>query len=231
MAMPVPTPCTVVPATTSTTWTMPATPIENAGEGTDTVYSTAHLRLGAEVEILVLQGSADLQGFGNSLSNAIYGNSGSNILDGDIGGDSMYGGAGNDTYYVDNAGDMVVENLDEGFDTVFSTASMMLSANMENLVLQGSADSQGYGNSMSNSLYGNSGSNILDGGIGGDSMYGGLGNAHDYVDHAMDVVLENSGEGTDAVFSTVSLSTTPANVAPLLLHEGTRKLYGNGNGT
>src|SRR5262245_16571954 len=227
MAMPVPTPCTVVPATTSTTWTMPATPIENAGEGTDTVYSTAHLRLGAEVEILVLQGSADLQGFGNSLSNAIYGNSGSNILDGDIGGDSMYGGAGNDTYYVDNAGDLVVENLNEGFDTVFSTASMMLSANVETLVLQGSADSQAYGNSLSNSLYGNSGSNILDGGIGGDSMYGGLGNDNYYVDNAGDVVIENAAEGTDAVFSMIDYALT-ANVETLVL-QGSADLQGYGN--
>ena len=31
--------------------------------------------------------SADLQGYGNSLSNAIYGNSGNNILDGGAGAD------------------------------------------------------------------------------------------------------------------------------------------------
>ena len=54
---------------------------------------------------LVLQGGADLQGFGNSAANAIFGNTGSNILDGGAGADSMTGGAGNDAYIVDNIGD------------------------------------------------------------------------------------------------------------------------------
>ena len=50
--------------------------IENAGEGIDTVYATAHFRLSPHVENLVLQGSADLQAYGNGASNAIYGNAG-----------------------------------------------------------------------------------------------------------------------------------------------------------
>ena len=62
----------------------------------------------------------------------------------------MFGGAGNDVYFVDNAGDQVVENPGEGFDAVFSTAHFRLAANVEALVLQGSADLQGYGNSDAN---------------------------------------------------------------------------------
>ena len=169
--------------------------IENANEGTDTVYSTAHFRLSANVENLVLQGTADLQGFGNSLSNAIYGNGGSNILDGDIGADLMVGGAGNDTYYVDNAGDAIIENANEGTDTVYSTAHLRLTANVENLVLQGSADLQGYGNSLTNAIYGNAGNNLLDGDAGADSMYGGAGNDTYYVDNIADVVVENAQRG------------------------------------
>ena len=57
------------------------------------------------METLILHGTADLQGFGNGLDNAIFGNSGNNQLDGGAGGDSMYGGAGNDVYFVDNVGD------------------------------------------------------------------------------------------------------------------------------
>ena len=50
-------------------------------------------RLSDDVENLVLRGSADLQGYGNSLSNALYGNSGNNILNGDAGAPTSCSGA------------------------------------------------------------------------------------------------------------------------------------------
>ena len=82
---------------TSTSSTMAAIwSIENRNEGNDTVFSTAHLRLSANVENLVLQGNADLQGFGNALANAMFGNAGNNLIDGGAGADAMSGGAGND---------------------------------------------------------------------------------------------------------------------------------------
>ena len=94
------------------------------------------------------QGGADLQGYGNTLANTLIGNSGNNLLNGGIGADGMQGGAGNDTYFVDNVGDGVVEGAGAGNDTVFSTVNFTLSANVETLILQGSADLQGYGNSL-----------------------------------------------------------------------------------
>jgi endoglucanase len=201
--------------------------IENASEGSDTVYATVHFRLPTNVENLVLQGSADLQGYGNSLSNAIYGNSGSNLIDGDAGADGMFGGAGNDVYYVDNAGDAAVENPGEGNDAVFSTAHFRLAANVETLVLQGGADLQGYGNSLVNLIYGNSGNNLLDGDAGADAMFGGAGNDVYYVDNGGDAVVENPGEGNDAVFSTAHLRLA-ANVEILVL-QGSADLQGYGN--
>ena len=92
--------------------------------------------------------------------NALYGNAGNNLLDGGAGADAMSGGAGNDIYFVDNAGDSVFENAGEGTDVVFSSAHFGLSANVETLVLQGSADLQGYGNSEANTLYGNTGKQL-----------------------------------------------------------------------
>ena len=121
--------------------------IENPGEGNDTVFSTAHFRLSADIDNLVLVGSTGLQGYGNSLVNLIYGTTGDDILDGAGGADVMIGGAGNDAYIVDNASDFVFENPGEGADTVYSTAHFRLAADLEYLVLQGSADLQGYGNS------------------------------------------------------------------------------------
>ena len=60
--------------------------VENALEGNDTVFTLVNFGLGANVETLVLQGGADLQGFGNNLANTLFGNGGNNLLDGGIGG-------------------------------------------------------------------------------------------------------------------------------------------------
>jgi Ca2+-binding RTX toxin-like protein len=138
------------------------------------------------VETLVLQGSADLQGYGNGLDNALYGNAGNNLLDGRVGADTMVGGLGNDVYFVDNAGDAVFENFDEGADAVFSTVSYALSANVETLVLQGAGNLDGTGNGLANNIYGNSGDNQIDGGAGADMLTGNAGN---------DIFVFHMGEG------------------------------------
>ena len=48
----------------------------------------------------------------------------------------MLGGAGNDTYNVDKVGDVVTEALNNGIDTVQTTDSYTLGANVENLTLR-----------------------------------------------------------------------------------------------
>src|SRR5262245_42755616 len=150
---------------------------EGVGQGNDAVFSTAHFALSANVETLVLQGSADLQGYGNGLDNALYGNTGNNLLDGRAGADTMVGGAGNDVYIVDNVSDVVFENAGEGdADAVFSTVSYALSANVEILVLQGAGNLDGTGNGLTNSIVGNSGDNRLDGQGGADALTGNAGN-------------------------------------------------------
>jgi Ca2+-binding RTX toxin-like protein len=201
---------------------------ENANAGNDTVYASIDYTLTADVEYLVLQGSA-LSGSGNSLSNSISGNAGNNILDGKAGIDSMYGGAGNDTYFADNAGDVVIENPGEGIDLVFASTHYALTANVENLSLQGDATTplQGYGNDLVNFLTGSDGVNLLNGLGGADRMAGGLGNDVYFVDDVGDQVIENPGGGTDAIFSTVSRNLEP-NVETLVL-QGTGDLFGDGN--
>ena len=57
----------------------------------------------------------------------------------------MTGGDGNDTYVVDNVGDTVTELAGEGFDTVRSSISYTLGADVERLVLTDSA-ANGTGN-------------------------------------------------------------------------------------
>jgi Ca2+-binding RTX toxin-like protein len=200
---------------------------ENAGEGNDTVYTLVDFALAANVDNLILQGSADLQGYGNNLVNALYGNSGNNILNGNGGADVMLGGTGNDAYFVDDGNDVVSENAGEGNDTVYTLVDFALAANVDNLILQGSADLQGYGNNLVNALYGNSGNNILNGNGGADVMLGGAGNDAYFVDDGFDQVMENAGEGNDTIYAAVHF-ILPANVDNLV-QQGSFDLGGTGD--
>jgi hypothetical protein len=151
--------------------------IENAHEGTDTVFSRASTyALAANVENLILTGTSAINGSGNSLNNQLTGNNANNVLSGGSGIDTMTGGLGNDSYMVSDTGDVVIENLNEGIDTVYSRASTYtLATNVENLILTGNAAINGGGNALNNQLTGNSANNVLRGGLGEDILIGGLG--------------------------------------------------------
>ena len=190
--------------------------VENAGEGTDTIYAYVSYTLPANVERLEMQGSAAV-GVGNALANTIIGTSGANTLVGGAGNDTLIGGAGNDAYEVTEAGDVVIENPGEGTDTVYSYInSYTLTANVERLELQGSAV-VGSGNGLDNTIVGTSGANTLIGGAGADTLIGGAGDDAYEVTEAADVVVENAGEGNDTVYSYIGSYTLPANVERLEL--------------
>ena len=64
-------------------------------------------------------------------SETLLGGVGNDVLNGAAGDDTMIGGVGNDAYVVDNAVDQVIENANEGSDTVFSSINFALAANVE----------------------------------------------------------------------------------------------------
>ncbi|MBC2732440.1 S8 family serine peptidase [Thiobacillus sp.] len=208
---------------------------ENANEGSDTVESAVSWTLGDNVENLTLTGTTAINGTGNVLANTLRGNSGDNVLDGATGADTMIGGLGNDTYYVENVGDVVTENANEGIDTVYSNYSRTLDANVENGVLYGDAailtgnalDNTLIGNAANNTLIGGDGADQLDGGAGNDTLQGGLGDDIYFVDTSADVVTENTGQGYDTVVSSVT-RTLESNVENLVL-TGTAAINGTGN--
>jgi Ca2+-binding RTX toxin-like protein len=168
---------------------------ENAPDGDDIIYSTASsFTMGANVETLVLLGGA-VGGTGNAQDNDLVGNSADNVLSGGAGNDVlmggqgydlMTGGTGDDTYYVnrgDGAGigrlapfeDQVVEAVNAGTDTVYSSMyTYSLDANVENLVLEGMGR-KGFGNALNNAMTGDDLNNTLDGGAGNDTLNGGTG--------------------------------------------------------
>jgi Ca2+-binding RTX toxin-like protein len=148
---------------------------------------------------------------------------------------------------VNTLGEQVTERANEGTDTVISSVSYVLPANVENLTLNGTAAINGTGNALNNTIIGNAannalnggagadrmiggaGNDILNGGTGADRMIGGSGNDTYYVDHIGDAVFETSTlpSGIDRVISFIN-HTLRANVENLTL-SGTAAINGTGN--
>lgn len=152
----------------------------------------------------------------------IYGFGGNDILDPSFGvfngsgSDYLAGGAGDDIYY--DYYDTIVENPDEGIDTIYSIRSnITLEPNIENLFLWTIPDNPNatrvaYGNELNNVitgdtgndyLYGGAGDDVLEGGQGVDVLYGGTGN---------DIYVFGRGQGNDAASEFGGTSTDTESV-------------------
>lgn len=220
---------------------------EAAGAGNDTVYTSENFSLfGRAIENLILTGSDIINGTGNSSANTITGNSNNNSLSGESGADTlnggggddrldggngadiMAGGIGDDIYIVDNFSDSTSENAGEGTDTVITTKSWTLSADIEILQLNGSDNINATGNDLNNTLVGNSGNNVLDGGAGADVMTGHKGDDVYIVDNAGDTVVEAIGDGTDLVKSSVGFGLSGQHIENLTL-TGADNINATGN--
>jgi Ca2+-binding RTX toxin-like protein len=162
----------------------------------------------------LLQGLAgDDSLFGGNGNDDLLGGAGNDYLDGGTGVDRLEGSAGNDTYITDDARDVVVEAAGAGTDAVQTTASYVLSANIENLFLMDGAGAiGGTGNALDNYLSGNGANNVLNGMGGSDTMVaaggddlliGGTGDDKYVFDAASgSSVIDNTGGGDDGVFFT-----------------------------
>jgi hypothetical protein len=223
---------------------------EAGNAGFDTVYSAASyvLTSGQSIEklaVLSAGGAEAINLTGNDLAQAIYGNVGDNVLDGKAGADSLYGYAGNDTYYLDDAGDLVFEAANSGFDTVLTNTTYQLGAgqSIERLVTTSPTSTGGIkltGNELDQQIVGNAGANVIDGKAGNDILTGGAGadtfvfdtalSAATNVDTIADfVVVDDTIRLENDVFTTVgksgALSAAAFNIGPAAGDADDRIIY------
>ncbi|HLP81106.1 MAG TPA: putative Ig domain-containing protein [Nitrosomonas sp.] len=200
---------------------------EKFNAGIDTVRSSVTYVLPGQVENLILMGTANINGTGNILANRLIGNAANNTLNGGVGADTAMGGLGNDIYFIDNANDLVAENINEGIDKINSGVTLILPENIEDLTLITTAAINGTGNDSANILQGNSAANVLNGGAGADTLRGGAGDDTYIVDNAGDIVTEALNAGIDTVNSNLT-HTLKSNIEHLIL-SGTAAINGTGN--
>ncbi len=216
---------------------------DNSHTGSDALGFAIHSRIfDARIAGITLDGDANnndyqgssftdtIKGFnGNDRINGgggidfLFGGIGNDTLNGESGNDQLDGGAGGDIYYVDSAADVVIEAPGGGTDSIFSTVSYSIAANVERLYLLGAGNLNATGrNAQNDILVGNTGNNSMNGLTGYDVMRGGTGNDTYHVDHVSDTTDEvNSGGGAaDYVFASVSFTAA----------SGIERLYLTGSG-
>jgi serralysin len=129
---------------------------------------------------------------GSLQNDLLTGNNGINVFEGHEGNDIMRGYGGDDYYFIGEAGDVVIEDADGGYDTVIlgrytplpiaglpgTVTSYTLPDNFERLMGAYTLREQGYdltGNALDNEIVGSLGGDQLDGGDGRDVLTGGNG--------------------------------------------------------
>lgn len=214
--------------------------------GVDTLYFTGdgHIDLPTSIENFVYSGFGSVDVTGNDTSNAIVGGNqgdtlsggggddvlvgwtgddalvggdGNDRLYGGPGADTMTGGKGDDFYRVEDAGDVVIELTDQGYDRItasignfsvqiddpthpglkLSFSGYALDAAVESLSLTGNSGLDAAGNNLDNGLVGDASANIMLG-KGGDDMLAGNG-GDDFLDGGAGRNRLDGGGGNDTL--------------------------------
>ncbi|GAB3661215.1 calcium-binding protein [Ramlibacter alkalitolerans] len=159
---------------------------------------------------------------GGSGDDTLWGGGGADLLDGGEGIDRLAGGAGDDTYVLRDAGDVLVEAMGEGIDSVLSAlGAFTLAPDIENATVLAPAGAVVWGNAADNrlsggagddELHGAGGNDWIDGGAGSNALSGGAGDDSYAVRSAGDRVIEAAGEGNDVAWSYLAAFVLPDNV-------------------
>jgi Ca2+-binding RTX toxin-like protein/glucose/arabinose dehydrogenase len=191
-----------------------------SGGGNDTAIVTTSVNVSTEAGVILTGTPGEDQltgGTGDDTISGLAGNdtltglAGNDFIDGGAGADAMAGGLGNDTYVVDDGADAVNEASAQGNDTIYAAVSYTLGegshAETLSAITWAATDPLNLiGNSFNNTVYGNAGVNLLNGGGGTDLMIGFGGDDTYVIDHAGDLIIDNAGQGNDAVYAAVSFT-------------------------
>ncbi|WP_392530731.1 hypothetical protein [Nostoc sp. C117] len=153
---------------------------------------------------------------GNNGNDSLSGGIGDDTLNGGSGTDTLIGGAGNDTYIVDTTADIISEAANSGTDSVRSSVSYTLGANIENLRFTTTTAINGTGNSLNNFIFGSTVDNTLNGRAGNDTLDGSSGNdilngedGNDSLQGGGGNDILNGGSGNDILIGTFPGSPLP----------------------
>lgn len=185
----------------------------------------------------------EVQLIGTKSVDSLIGTAGANLLDGGAGADTMAGGGGDDTYMVNKAGDTIVEAAGAGIDTVRTTVSHTLAANVENLSLEGLRSLTGIGNDAANVITGSINNDTINGRLGSDTLSGDAGRDRFVFDTALgagnvDTILDFT-VGSDLVvldndiftgLTPGKLTSAAFRIASAALDADDRILYNNATG-
>ncbi len=127
----------------------------------DALVANYNVTLQNNVSHLLLTGTG-LTGTANKL--------GHDVLTSLLGGNTLVGGSGNDTFHIFHSNDTIVVAPGTPNETVLTSASYTLPANVQNLTGEGTADLKLVGNAMDNVITGNTGSDTMTGGAGADTF-------------------------------------------------------------
>lgn len=155
----------------------------------------------------------------------IVGEIGNDSLIGGAGSDTMLGGVGNDTYAVQDAMDIIFEELNQGIDLIKTSVDYDLSNNIENAQVLGSGSVSVTGNSLNNVFYAGSGNNKFSGGAGADTV------SYSYSTKAVSINLalnSSHGFGND-VFNSVE-SASGSNFNDVILGSNSANSLSGGAG-
>lgn len=189
---------------------------------------------------------------GNAQANSLYGRDGNDVLNGGDGNDVISGGEGDDVFNGGSGIDRVsytsssvgvhvslavttAQDTGQGQDTITGVENIYASFYDDDLTGNSAANfiwgfdgnDRLSGGGGADTLWGDIGDDYIDGGSGADEMEGGTGNDIFIVDNVGDVLVENAGEGTDTVSSSINF-TLGDNLENLTL-AGASPLSGTGN--